>query len=580
MKRQGYIFRILWLAALCTAFTGESLLFAQGWPAMPERDLLTAEQIARQSRLPLHDLTVGAALSPALPAKSVLFFSGTKSLSVQLNPGVHGSFDLSIAHLVGGSFAPLQVSIDGEQIGETIAVEGPVRPVVSSFHTPILRSHGVVLTLTAAQPASIGLIHLGWENKTFELIPSEAWKFNNQEDSDSEKVTALTYLFRPTRGPGVELRLSGGTDPTVRINEELAAVRMGQGGRIFSVPGDKLRYGLNRVEVLISAKDKATFQVESNPYAGRFFREVPDGINPELNIDPWPRAVLSNGLVTASVALPDPVRGFYRGPRFDPSSMITSLTADGHSYFGVNASGPRNPVGNDHGAGPAEEFYEVLGFDEVKIGEPFLKIGVGLLEKPLAKNYFFGDLYWPLKKFEWKWEVKESQIDLVQTGALRGWGYTYQKQIRLLEGQRVLEIHYNLINTGERQLTTSQYAHSFIRLDNQPTDKRYAVTFAGRVKPLGPLPTAATFTDGKRFTMPGDTMFIPLAGFRGVGDNRTTVALPNGTGITVSGDFTPFRYWLYASAQVVCPESFILIDLAPGENMRWTRRYELHRGDE
>jgi len=72
------------------------------------------------------------------------------------------------------------------------------------------------------------------------------------------------------------------------------------------------------------------------------------------------------------------------------------------------------------------------------------------------------------------------------------------------------------------------------------------------------------------------TLFSPISGFKSVNDNWVDVFLPDKTGIRITGDFVPFRYWLFSSSRTTCPEPFIHIDLAPGESMSWTRIYELY----
>ncbi len=68
-----------------------------------------------------------------------------------------------------------------------------------------------------------------------------------------------------------------------------------------------------------------------------------------------PRADISNGLVRASVYLPDPERGYYRGSRFDWSGVIASLEYKGHNFFGVWFP-HYAPTLHDAVTGPVEEF--------------------------------------------------------------------------------------------------------------------------------------------------------------------------------------------------------------------------------
>jgi hypothetical protein len=551
-----------------------SRVSAADWPSIPQkRGVPTAAPLANTQGLPAHDLTVGSAVNPELPGQPVLVFSDTREVTFPINVGINGVFEFSVGHLAGGSYGSLEILIDGVLLGKTRAVGGPVRGIVSTFRTPLLPSHGLELTLRVPQPGSIGVIYFDWENTAFEPVPADVWR---RTDKDDGTVELTTHLFRATNWAGLELRLPVDSQATVTINGDAGQRRKTDQGTVQLIYGHKMLSGINQVVAQLPAAEADAFRLAASPEAGRFLAEVPDSFNPELHIDDWPRVELSNGLVEATVALPDPVTGFYRGVRFEHSGMITELNYNGHSFFGINAPEVRNPVGNDHCAGISEEFFEPLGFDEAEPGQPFLKLGVGLLEKPFAKTYFFGTSYWPVKRFDWQWEVGKDRIDLVQQGALHDWAYEYRKRIVLPEGKAALEVHYTLTNTGKRQLTTTQYAHNFIRIDDQPIGKDYTVTFAGKVRHERPLPDSATFTGGNTFTMPDRTMFTPLGGFGSVAENRATVSLPDGTGITISGDFTPFRYWLFASSRVACPEPFIRIDLAPGESMRWRRAYELH----
>ena len=49
----------------------------------------------------------------------------------------------------------------------------------------------------------------------------------------------------------------------------------------------------------------------------------------------FPQASISNGQITATVFLPDPVKGYYRSTRFDWSGAINSLQYKGHNYYGI-----------------------------------------------------------------------------------------------------------------------------------------------------------------------------------------------------------------------------------------------------
>ena len=47
-----------------------------------------------------------------------------------------------------------------------------------------------------------------------------------------------------------------------------------------------------------------------------------------------PQETISNGAIRATLHLPNPEKGYYRGTRFDWSGQISSLEYRGHNYFG------------------------------------------------------------------------------------------------------------------------------------------------------------------------------------------------------------------------------------------------------
>ena len=113
-----------------------------------------------------------------------------------------------------------------------------------------------------------------------------------------------------------------------------------------------------------------------------------------------PQAEIRNGQITANIYLPDPVNGFYRSTRFDWSGAIDGLEFAGHRFYGpwfYRTDPAVYDLGyDDKGVvsapftamvGPSEEFGTdgaALGFADAKPGGTFVKIGVGVLRKPLA----------------------------------------------------------------------------------------------------------------------------------------------------------------------------------------------------
>ena len=59
--------------------------------------------------------------------------------------------------------------------------------------------------------------------------------------------------------------------------------------------------------------------------------------------------------------------------------------------------------------------------------------------------------------------------------------YRYTKQLRLHDLQ--LQLHFKLENVGETPISTQNYAHNFVALDDQPIGAGYELTFANEINP-------------------------------------------------------------------------------------------------
>ena len=104
-----------------------------------------------------------------------------------------------------------------------------------------------------------------------------------------------------------------------------------------------------------------------------------------LSAQDFPQAEISNQVMKAKLYLPDINKGYYQGARFDWSGVIPVLEYKGHSYF-AQWFNNYNPTTHDAILGPVEEFFE-LGYDKAKVGEEFIRIGIGGFKKPEEKSF-------------------------------------------------------------------------------------------------------------------------------------------------------------------------------------------------
>lgn len=297
------------------------------------------------------------------------------------------------------------------------------------------------------------------------------------------------------------------------------------------------------------------------------------------NIRPnsYPYVTLDNGQVQTTVFLPDKEKGFYRSTRFEWSGMVWQLTYKGHTYFNeVKNFTPHDPTANEHGMSLAEEFGIGAGkaipprFTEAQPGETFMKIGCGLLEKlPEGERYQHLGKYPLIEPGVWSTNSGDMWIEFQhRLHDNYGFAYTYTKRMELLPGRPVLAISHTLENTGTKQITTVQYCHNFIDIDSTPIGPDYRLDFAFTPKTRNQM--NGTEHRGNSLIFTREVERAIFAVYEGFGDSPAdgTVVLRNlktGAAVEIGGDFplSGFNFW--TDGQVISPELFVSIDIAPGE---------------
>jgi hypothetical protein len=282
-----------------------------------------------------------------------------------------------------------------------------------------------------------------------------------------------------------------------------------------------------------------------------------------------------------AVYLPDAQKGFYRGARFDWSGQVAWAEFDGRRVFGPFRE-KYDAFNHDNCSGPAEEFDlegSPPGYAEAKPGETFVKIGVGALRKAQEDKYGFWNKYTIVDGGEWRVTSGADWIDFRHTlRADRGWAYVYAKRLGLVPGKTAFTIDHALRNTGTKVIETTHYCHNFITIDGDPVGPLYRITF--------PFPLRATAFRGTAElkggdlviaeALKGDSLWIAFDGGTGkVEDNQVTITdRRTGTGVRISGD-QPLEAWrFYAERTAACPEPFLRVRAAPGEEMTWRSTYE------
>ncbi|KAL7430075.1 hypothetical protein ACHAXH_002918 [Discostella pseudostelligera] len=345
---------------------------------------------------------------------------------------------------------------------------------------------------------------------------------------------------------------------------------------------------------------------------------------------------------TSTSSIPSSNEIYYLGSRFEHGSMI------GDIFFGHDRSvygrslwrTPHDPTWPESGVGLASEFgcgdngatcagrgditNGVLGYESAKVGEPFLKIGVGALIKgscsecttdvtPNTNNnngdsssYRFNSPYKFYRPPSWKIlpSPDPNEVTFVSEEIVGDYGYRIQKTIRL-DGN-VLTVRSLLTNLGVKQFTTPWYSHHFFTGDVDPIGPGYVLdlglseyglpkgTPAFKQPGLGSW--SGDMNEYANVTMASDgsismsvKKLIPdgvklKADFldentQTLTDGSFTLHAPNGLSVneripelqTQSGNPFIYAYSVYAERGALSPEPMLLLYVRPGETTFWTQ---------
>ena len=291
---------------------------------------------------------------------------------------------------------------------------------------------------------------------------------------------------------------------------------------------------------------------------------------------------IENNSLKITLHAPDSENGYYRGTRFDWAGVFESI-----EYRGCNYAEPwfekYNPVAHDAVCGPAEEF-SPIGVEDVAVGEPFLKIGVGMLEK-MEGEYDRFKLHRILDPGTRTHEVtKDSIIQTHHLDSAQGYAYEYVKEIRLT-GEDSFCISHKLINKGSKTLKGDVYNHNFFTLGLLETGASRQLDFP--YKPEGDWRAEYSevgFTEnGIRFTrtlQKGESVYTGNIheagkGLSGSPNAFTLTETKTGRGVRAKCalPMTKAVFWSYHL--IACIEPYIDFNIAPGETFEFEIDYTL-----
>jgi hypothetical protein len=299
--------------------------------------------------------------------------------------------------------------------------------------------------------------------------------------------------------------------------------------------------------------------------------------------DDYPSHTIKTDQLSVKVYLPDEKSGFYRGTRFDHAGVCTVEFGE-HKLFGPWKA-KHNATNNDDIVGPVEEFgsqySSPLNYKDAKVGETFLKIGVGELEKPKEESYRFYNNYKISKPGEWTTDTKDTKVTFTQKLTTEyGYGYSYTK-ILLVDGASLRILHV-LENTGKKTIDTDVYNHNFLNVDKESTAKGDSIEFQfePKAKPSESSINATVFEKNLlKFTsgLSVGSVMLELEGFDPKQTKQAGFTYKNAkSGVTVkaTGDLPLSRFNVWSISTTACPEPFHQLSIEPGKKATWSWKYD------
>ncbi len=300
----------------------------------------------------------------------------------------------------------------------------------------------------------------------------------------------------------------------------------------------------------------------------------------EMNFDQYPSLIISNDEVEMKIYLPDAENGLYRGTRFDWSGVIGSVKYKEHEYFGYWKD-THDPLFHEDLPGPVEGYIKPgLGYEEAEPGGKYVRIGVGLIEKPDEEGYSFRNFYKILDKGKWTVEHGSDWISFRhELSSDIGYSYLYEKLIQLKSDGFTLQ--HKLKNMGEKVIETDQFNHNFFMIDGEPSGTAFSISFPFPVSTEDDPQGFVEIQDNEilfiRDLQKEDSFFLLLHGYgEEEADHQITVQNhKSGAGVTYSIDKPLHRLAFWSCRTTLCPENFIWLRVEPGSQEEWTSEYTL-----
>jgi len=263
----------------------------------------------------------------------------------------------------------------------------------------------------------------------------------------------------------------------------------------------------------------------------------------------------------------------YEGTRFDRMGMITEVILDKKDTFGGKESLSDNLINGGQGFYNEFGIEEPIGYDDINIGEQFLKIGVGALTKDSHEAYDFTYNY-TVEPFSYEVIEEESSITFVsKSHKINGYAVKYKKTIRVIDTEMIIE--YFVENIGDEIIETTEYCHNFVSINNALIGPEYNLEFSYPLELDVAIGSFDVDQNNIKWDKPVEDMFYLK--LKNVSSARNQffelIHKPSNVGFRETSKFELERVAVWGMPHVVSPESFVKIKIDTHEIQSWERVY-------
>jgi len=270
---------------------------------------------------------------------------------------------------------------------------------------------------------------------------------------------------------------------------------------------------------------------------------------------------------TVALRLLDPgADGERLGSRYSHSGYIHQVWRGGRPLLGT----PFEPFDVFHGAGFPDEFEQPIGYEAATVGEGFVKIGVGVVEKNADHAYTNHDRHRVLQPAVHSVSADRRIATFRQSLDFGSFGYRYRKSVEV-RADSSIRIAHRLTNSGSAGWESFWYSHIF--LPRPVVGEPYRIELPSGYRP--DQANAAIGAAGRYALPPAAEACFWWAAPPGARDAHRI----EGTAMRFAceGDYPVLGFMVYQNPRVVSPEPRLSITLEPGESIAWASDYRFGR---